>query len=171
MPASAPLPTPTMSAAGVAIPRAQGHAMISTAMNDSTELRSPGTRNTSMLRFCARAVIDPSAEGHSSSVIASQFFSDVRADSGFGGVVARVVVAASTAGSCFAPVVCFVDRFLAGIVVVDFETAANPARDVAAELGDTNGPAIAASATRAVPATTATHAFARQKWVGTVRRR
>ena len=33
MPASAPLPTPTMSAAGVAMPSAQGQAMISTAMN------------------------------------------------------------------------------------------------------------------------------------------
>ena len=36
MPASAPLPTPTMSAAGVAMPSAQGQAMISTAMKASS---------------------------------------------------------------------------------------------------------------------------------------
>ncbi len=35
MPASAPLPTPTIKAAGVAIPRAQGQAMMSTAMKAS----------------------------------------------------------------------------------------------------------------------------------------
>src|SRR3989304_2430287 len=36
MPFSAPLPTPTISAAGVAMPRAQGQAMMSTAMKDSS---------------------------------------------------------------------------------------------------------------------------------------
>lgn len=36
MPDSAPFPTPTISAAGVAIPSAQGHAMMSTAMKAST---------------------------------------------------------------------------------------------------------------------------------------
>ena len=36
IPASAPLPTPTMSAAGVAMPSAHGQAMMSTAMNASS---------------------------------------------------------------------------------------------------------------------------------------
>ena len=36
IPASAPLPTPTMRAAGVAIPRAHGHEIISTAMKASS---------------------------------------------------------------------------------------------------------------------------------------
>ncbi|MNG41904.1 hypothetical protein D3C84_1314090 [compost metagenome] len=36
MPASAPLPTPTISAAGVAIPSAHGQEMISTAMKASS---------------------------------------------------------------------------------------------------------------------------------------
>jgi hypothetical protein len=34
MPASAPLPTPTISAAGVAMPSAHGQAMMSTAMKE-----------------------------------------------------------------------------------------------------------------------------------------